>query len=91
MSEITEADLSELKKKVDDQSRFTRSLILICTLTIWAVQVYTLTEIFNSLPSAILLHDMANLEKIVYEWNVIESNAAKAKGSEPPASGAQSK
>ena len=80
MTELKEISLAELAKKVDDQARFTRSVSIICTLAILGVMFYTLTEMFSNLPAAILLHYMANLEKIVYEWNVIETNATKGKG-----------
>ena len=68
--EITVADLA---KKIDDQARFTRSVSVICTLAILGVMFYTLTEMFSNLPSAIILHYMANLDKIVHEWNSIEA------------------
>jgi hypothetical protein len=80
MTELKELSMGELAKKVDDQARFTRSVTIICTLAILGVMFYTLTEMFSNLPSAILLHYMANLEKIVYEWNIIETNVAKGKG-----------
>jgi hypothetical protein len=68
-SDIT---LAELAKKIDDQSRFTRSVSVICTLAILGVMFYTLTEMFSNLPAAIILHYMANLDKIVHEWKQIE-------------------
>jgi hypothetical protein len=69
-----EFTLADLAKKVDDQSRFTRSVSVICTLAILGVMFYTLTEMFSNLPPAIILHYMANLDKIVHEWNTIEAN-----------------
>jgi hypothetical protein len=76
----TEITLADLAKKVDDQGRFTRSVSIICTIAILGVMFYTLTEMFSNLPAAIILHYMANLEKIVYEWNAIENTVAKKKG-----------
>jgi hypothetical protein len=76
----TEITLADLAKKVDDQARFTRSVSIICTIAILGVMFYTLTEMFSNLPAAIVLHYMANLEKIVYEWNAIENTAGKKKG-----------
>jgi hypothetical protein len=76
----TEITLADLVKKVDDQARFTRSVSIICTIAILGVMFYTLTEMFSNLPAAIILHYMANLEKIVYEWNAIENTVAKKKG-----------
>jgi hypothetical protein len=77
--EQKEITLAELAKKIDDQSRFTRSISIICTLIIVGFGIYSLTEEFTSLPSVIVLHYIANLEKIVYEWNAVEANVAKNK------------
>ena len=35
---------------------------------------YTLTEVFSSLPQAVILHAMANLEPMLKEWHAAESN-----------------
>jgi hypothetical protein len=70
-----EYTLADLAKKMDDQSRFTRSVSVICTLAILGVMFYTLTEMFSSLPSAIVLHYIANLDLIVDDWNKIQANA----------------
>ncbi len=70
-SEIT---IALQAKKIDDQARFTRSVTIICTLAILGVMFYTLTEVFSSLPQAVILQAMANLEPIVKEWHAAESN-----------------
>lgn len=72
--------LEQLAKKVDDQSRFTRSVCVICTLAILGVNFYTLTEMFSNLPPAILLQMMGNMEKIVTEWNAIQNTKIKQGG-----------
>jgi len=74
-----ESTIAQLSKKIDEQARFTRSVTIICTLTILGVMFYTLTEMFSNLPGAIILHYMANLEKIVTEWNAIQ-NVIEKKG-----------
>ena len=74
-----ESTIAQLSKKIDEQARFTRSVTIICTLTILGVMFYTLTEMFSNLPGAIILHYMANLEKIVTEWNAIQ-NVLEKKG-----------
>ncbi len=73
-----EITLADLAKKIDEQSRFTRSVSVICTLAILGVMFYTMTEIFSNLPSAIIFHYMANLDKIVTEWDQIEGNKGRA-------------
>ena len=74
MDSGTEITIAILAKKIDDQARFTRSVVIICTLAVLGVMFYTLTEVFTSLPQAVVLHYMANLEPIVKEWHAAESN-----------------
>jgi hypothetical protein len=77
MNSSGELTLADLAKKIDEQSRFTRSVSIICTLAILGVMFYTLTEMFSNLPSAIILHYMANLDKIVHEWNSIQATVSR--------------
>lgn len=74
MDSGTEITIALLAKKIDDQARFTRSVTIICTLSILGVMFYTLTEVFGGLPQAVVLHYMANIEPIVKEWKTAESN-----------------
>ncbi|HEY9754398.1 MAG TPA: hypothetical protein V6C97_04500 [Oculatellaceae cyanobacterium] len=74
MDSGTEMTIALLAKKIDDQARFTRSVTIICTLSILGVMFYTLTEVFGGLPQAVVLHYMANIEPIVKEWKTAESN-----------------
>ncbi|MCA9805315.1 MAG: hypothetical protein KC777_25270 [Cyanobacteria bacterium HKST-UBA02] len=64
--------LTQLSQKVDDQFRFTRNALVLCTLTIIGVMVFTITQIFNSLPSQIIFNYMSNLDQIVAEWKACE-------------------
>ena len=80
-----EMTLQALAKKVDEQARFTRSVVIICTLTILGVTFYTLTEMFSNLPSMVILQYMSNLEKIVYEWNSIQQTITNGKSPAKPA------
>jgi len=72
-----ELTVAQLAKKVDEQARFTRSVCIICTLTILGVMFYTLTEIFNTLPQAFVLSYMGNLKMIKQEWNAIQDIKAR--------------
>lgn len=79
-----EITLAQLAKRIEDQGRFTRTIIISCTLGILALFFYAITEIYTTLPQAVVLHYMANVEPIVREWRIAESNlnrqeAAKAK------------
>lgn len=80
-----ETGLAQLSKKIDEQARFTRSVTIICTLTILGVVFYTMTEMFSSMPANIVLHFMGNMEKIVYEWKAIEASISHRAKNPPPA------
>ena len=74
MTDGTEITLATLAKKIDEQARFTRSVSIICTLSILGVMFYTLTEMFSNLPNMIILQFMGNLEKINQEWKAIDAS-----------------
>jgi hypothetical protein len=80
-----ETSIAQLSKKIDEQARFTRSVVIICTLTILGVVFYTMTEMFSSMPANIVLHFMGNMEKIVYEWKAIEVSISHRAKNPPPA------
>ena len=77
MDSGTEITIALLAKKIDDQARFTRSVTVICTLAMLGVMFYGLTEVFNSLPQATILHYMANIEPIVKEWHAADEAFAR--------------
>lgn len=82
MTDGTEMTLAALAKKIDEQARFTRSVSIICTLSILGVMFYTLTEMFSNLPNMIILQFMGNLEKINQEWKAID-NSQKIRAKQP--------
>lgn len=61
-----------LTTKVEREARFTRSLVVICTVANLGVLFYGITEIFKSLPLVFVANYMANLDKIVYQTKAIE-------------------
>lgn len=77
MNTKPEMTLEQLAKRIDDQARFTRNVIWLCTLTVIGVLFFTLTEIFNGMPQAVILHYMANIEPIVQEWHAAETSLAR--------------
>ncbi|HEY9784801.1 MAG TPA: hypothetical protein V6D17_05315 [Candidatus Obscuribacterales bacterium] len=80
-----EIDLAQIAKKIDEQGRFTRSVMIICTMAVLGLVLYTMTEMFSSLPSNIVLHLMGNLEKIIHEYHEIERvRAIRAARQNPP-------
>jgi len=84
MTEGTENIYSQLSKKIDDQARFTRAVVIICTLAILGVMFYTLTSIVTTLPGLVLAHFMGNLEQVVMEYKLVE-NSRLGKMHIPPA------
>jgi hypothetical protein len=78
MEDGKEMTFAALAKKIDDQARFTRAVTIICTLAILGVVFFTLTEIFNTLPQAVVLHFMGNMEPIVKEWNAASTNVERS-------------
>jgi hypothetical protein len=83
-TQITEITLAQLAKKIDEQARFTRSVLIMCTLSILALVCYTLTEMSSILPHLILMELQGNLEKIVVEWREAEKNLS-VRQTKPPA------
>ncbi len=68
-----EEQFAVLNKKVDDQFRFTRSVIVLCTLANLGLAIFTILATFQSLPSQITAHYMSNLEPIVRLWRQYET------------------
>jgi hypothetical protein len=69
-----ELTIAQLGRKIDEQARFTRSVVVICTLSILALMCYTLTEMNSTLPKVMLMELQGNLEKIVLEWREVDKN-----------------
>jgi hypothetical protein len=74
-----EITLAQLAKRLEDQSRFTRVVSVVCTLAILGVLYYTLTSELAVLPDLILTRLMGNMEPMVNEYNLIQANNAKKK------------
>jgi hypothetical protein len=73
MTEGIDRALAEIAKKVDDQARFTRGVVVVCTLSILGVIFYTLTSTISTLPDLILAKFMGNMERVDQEWRLIEA------------------
>lgn len=72
-----EQKVAELSKQIQDQSRFTRAIVLVCTAATMGVAFWTVVQIFSLLPAAIVLQYMNNMPNIVAQWKFYESNQAK--------------
>jgi hypothetical protein len=73
MTEGSDNLLAVLSKKIDDQARFTRGVMIICTLAIIAVVFYSLTSLVSVLPGLVLADFMGNLEQVQTQWKLIEN------------------
>ncbi len=79
MTEGTEMDkgLALLSKRIEDQSRFTRSVVVICTLLILGINFYTSTTMIGVLPQLFVTNIMGNMEPLVQQFNLVESSVHK--------------
>lgn len=68
-----EEQFSQLSKKVDEQFRFTRTVIVLCTLANLGLLIFTILATFQSLPSQVNAHYMSNLEPVVRIWRQYEA------------------
>lgn len=77
MTEETSLDskIAVLAKRVDDQARFTRAVVVICTTAVMGVMFYMLTEIFGTLPQVMITNMLGSMDKLVYMWNATEAGA----------------
>ncbi len=68
-----EEQFALLNKKIEEQFRFTRNVIVLCTLTILGIIVFTVTTTLEALPPLVISHCMVNLDQIVTEWKACEA------------------
>jgi hypothetical protein len=69
-----EVTLETLSKKIDDQSRFTRSVIFLCTCLILGVVFYILIQLYDGIPELVIARFMSNMEPLVKEARAADSN-----------------
>lgn len=67
-----EGQLAQLTRRIDDQARFTRTVVVVCTTAILGVMFYMLTIVFAELPYVFMVRYIESLDKIVYQWRTIE-------------------
>jgi hypothetical protein len=68
--------MAQLAKKIEDQSRFTRTVVVICTAAIMGVMFYSLTEIYAHVGTLVVTNAMANMDAIHQEWQMLDKKAA---------------
>jgi hypothetical protein len=61
-----------LSKKIDDQSRFTRIVTVLCCLAVIGCISYAISSLVYVLPDLIIAKVMSNMESLHTEWKTIE-------------------
>ena len=85
-----DSKIAQLTKRIDDQARFTRTLVVVCTASIMGVFFYLLTELYGHYPLFTFNFFMQNMDKLYYEWRAIDvlqkrqESAAATKAQEAP-------
>jgi len=74
-----EQKLAELAKSVQDQSRFTRAILLVCTSAMMAVAFWSIVQTITILPSAVVVQFMNEMPSIVKQWRFHEANQTNPK------------
>jgi hypothetical protein len=67
-----ENQINQLSKRMEEQSRLTRSLIALCTTLTVGIMFYIFTLNIEHLPTVIQCKLMSNLDSIVKEWKQAE-------------------
>ncbi|HEY9869529.1 MAG TPA: hypothetical protein V6D08_10225 [Candidatus Obscuribacterales bacterium] len=80
-----ESTVNQLTKRIDDQARFTRTVVVVCATAVLGVMFYMLTILFSDLPYMFVARYMENLESIVRQWRAIDAleNQRRAGGGAP--------
>jgi len=78
-----ETQVGQLTKRIDDQARFTRTVVVVCTTAILGVMFYMLTVIFSDLSYVFVARYMENLDKIVFQWKAIQDRMDAGRMSAP--------
>ncbi|MBI4532591.1 MAG: hypothetical protein HY711_01485 [Candidatus Melainabacteria bacterium] len=67
-----ESRLNQLTKRIDDQARFTRTVVVVSTAAMLGVMAYALTEIVTYIPRLVIAEYMASLDSIQSQWKLTE-------------------
>ncbi len=73
-----ETRISELSKVIQDQSRFTRALVLICSAAVIGALFFTMTQMFALLPTSFVMEYMDKMPVIQSQWKILEQHSMKA-------------
>jgi hypothetical protein len=69
-----------MTSKIERESRFTRSLVVICTVANIAVSVYGLIQMSEGLPPLVLAQVMDHMSELVYQSKAIAEKTSGVMG-----------
>lgn len=69
--------ISMISNKVERESRFTRIVVVVCTIANLTVMVFGMVKTFDTLPPTLLAYFMENMEAIVTTQKGIEMAHSK--------------
>ncbi len=75
-----EITMESVYKRIDEQFRFTRSVIFMCTCLILGVMFYIIFTLFDQLPELVVLRFMGKMEPIVQEARNANANISHQEG-----------
>lgn len=85
-SSSMDGKFAALTQKVERESRFTRTLVVICTVANLGVMFYIVKEMFTDLPMAIFSTFEGKLDVVYYHWNALTNTHGRGpSGGEEPA------
>ena len=76
MPNLDEDAIALLSKKIDDQGKFTRMIIIVCCLTVLASMFYSLSAMVEILPDIVFAKLLGNVDSVQREWHTLDRLAA---------------
>ena len=72
-----ESKIAALHQKIERESRFTRSLVVICTAAILGVSLVPVKIMLTDLPNLLVGEFMSKLEVLHDHWTILDQTFAK--------------
>ncbi len=72
MAELDNDLVSTLNKKIDDQARFSRIVIVLCCLAVIGCISYAISSLVYAMPDLMVAKLMSNMEAFHSEWKAID-------------------
>jgi hypothetical protein len=69
--------LEDIAKRIEKQGRFTRTLIVVCTIANVGVVSFITLAMYQTSPTLVFNEIFGNLDKVQLQWRVLERVASK--------------